>query len=187
MNLTDAPLFAPLSMQDASPTSRTLLEQAHRYFGFVPNLLATMAHSPSALRVYFNADLCFKHGTLTPGEQQIVLLAASKENDCRYCTASHGALAQFFANVPGDAILAIENGSPLSDPKLNALVNVTKQLVSRRGYVPRETINAFLEAGYSKDQLLEVLVGVGLKTISNYFDHVAAIEIDPEFLMRESN
>ena len=71
MNLTDAPLFAPLSMQDASPTSRTLLEQAHRYFGFVPNLLATMAHSPSALRVYFNADLGFKHGTLTPGEQRL--------------------------------------------------------------------------------------------------------------------
>jgi alkylhydroperoxidase family enzyme len=89
--------------------------------------------------------------------------------------------------VPGDAILAIESGSPLSDPKLNALVNVTKQLVSQRGYVPRETINAFIEAGYSKDQLLEVLVGVGLKTISNYFDHVAAVEVDLEFLRSESN
>lgn len=182
MNTTDAPLFTPLSMQNAPLASRTMLEQAHRYFGFVPNLLATMAHSPSALRVYFNADLGFQNGTLTPGEQQIVLLAASKENDCRYCTASHSALARFFANVPGDAIIAIECDRPLTDPKLNALVNVTRQFVSQRGYASRKTIDEFIAAGYSKDQLLEVLVGVGLKTISNYFDHVSAVEVDSEFL-----
>jgi alkylhydroperoxidase family enzyme len=86
MNTTEAPLFTPLLMHDAPLASRTLLEQAHRYFGFVPNLIATMAHSPSALRVYLNAVLGFQRGTLTPGEQQIVLLAASKENACRYCT-----------------------------------------------------------------------------------------------------
>lgn len=182
MNTAEAPLFTPLLMQEAPLASRTLLEQAKRYFGFVPNLLATMAHSPSALRVYLSADLGFQNGTLTPGEQQIVLLAASKENDCNYCSASHSALARFFANVPGDAIIAIESNRPLSDPKLNALVNVTRQLVSQRGYAPRKTIDAFIAAGYSKDQLLEVLVGVGLKTISNYFDHVSAIEVDSEFL-----
>jgi alkylhydroperoxidase family enzyme len=83
--------------------------------------------------------------------------------------------------VPGEVILAIENGQPLSAPRLNALVNVTRQLVSHRGNAPRHTLDAFLAAGYSKDQLLEVLVGIGLKTISNYFDHVSAIEIDPQF------
>ena len=182
MQIIDDPLFTPLLLREAPLASRTLLEQAQRYFGFIPNLLASMAHSPSALKVYLNADLGFQHGTLTPGEQQIVLLTASKENDCRYCSTSHSALARFFANVPGDAIIAIESGSPLCNPRLNALVDLTRQLVSQRGYAPRETINAFLEAGYSKDQLLEVLVGVGLKTISNYFDHVSAIEIDAEFL-----
>ena len=182
MNTTEVPLFTPLLMRDAPLASRTLLEQAHRYFGFVPNLIATMAHSPSALRAYLNADLGFKHGTLTPGEQQIVLLAASKENGCRYCTTSHSALARFFTNVPGDAIAAIENDRPLSDPKLNALVDLTRQLVSQRGNAPRTTIDAFVAAGYSKDQLLEVFVGVGLKTISNYFDHVSEVEIDSEFL-----
>jgi AhpD family alkylhydroperoxidase len=158
-----------------------LLEQAQRYFGFVPNLLATLAHSPSALKVYLNAYLGFQYGTLTPAEQQIVLLTASKENECGYCTSSHSALARFFANVPVDAIIAIECGSPLSDTRLNALVNLTRQLVGQRGHVPRKTVDTFIEAGYSKDQLLEVLVGVGLKTISNYFDHVSEIEIDSEF------
>lgn len=107
-----------------------------------------------------------------------MLLAASKENNCRYSTASHSALARFFANVPNDAIVTIESDQHFSDHKLNALVNVTRQLVSQRGYAPRKTIDEFIAAGYSKDQLLEVLVGFGLKTISNYFGHVSAIEID---------
>ena len=157
--------------------------QLHEHdFGFGPNLLATMAQSPSATRVYLNADLGFQRGTLTPGEQQIVLLAARKENDCRYCTTSHSVLARFFANVPGDAIVAIESDRPLSDPEFNVLVNITRHLVSQSGYAPRKTIDEFIAAGYSKDQLLEVLVGVGLKTISNYFDHVSAVKIDSEFL-----
>ena len=179
--MIDDQLFTPLSMQDAPLASRTLLEQAQRYFGFVPNLLAALAHSPSALRVYLSADLGFQHGTLTPAEQQIVLLTASKENDCRYCTSAHSALARFFVNVPSDAIAAIEYDQPLSDPKFNALVGLTRQLVVQRGHVSRNTIDRFIAAGYSKDQLLEVLVGVGLKTISNYFDHVSPIEVDSQF------
>ena len=174
-------LFPPLSIQHAPRESKPMLEQAQRYFGFVPNLLASLAHSPAALSVYFTANIGFEHGTLTPAEQQIVLLTASKENNCAYCSTSHSALARFFANVPGQAVLAIESGHPLSDPKLNALVVLTRQLVSLRGVVPRETIDQFLAAGYTKDQLLEVLIGVGLKTISNYFDHIAEIEIDAGF------
>lgn len=179
--MPDEVLFAPLSIQHAPSASRTTLEQAQRYFGFVPNLLAALAHSPSALRVYLNASLGFDHGTLTAAERQIVLLTASKENNCAYCSTSHSALAKFFTNIPGEAIYAIESGDILPDPKLNALVSLTRQLVSLRGYAPRETIQLFLDAGYSKDQLLEVLIGVGLKTISNYFDHISALEIDDEF------
>lgn len=65
--------------------------------------------------------------------------------------------------------------------KLNALVSLTRELVARRGYVSRETIQFFFDAGYKKEQLLEVLIAIGIKTISNYFDHIAALEIDDEF------
>jgi AhpD family alkylhydroperoxidase len=147
----------------------------------VPNLIACLARSPAALRVYLNANLGFERGTLTPAEQQIVLLTASTENNCSYCSTSHSAVARFFANVPGQAVLAIESGRPLSDPKLNALDVLTRQLVSLRGFAPRETIDLFLAAGYTKDQLLELLIGEGLKTISNYFDHISAVEVDGEF------
>src|ERR1700748_377430 len=179
--MSEDQLFSPLSIQHAPRESRPMLEQAQRHFGFVPNLLPSLAHSPAALSVYFTANIGFQHGTLSPAEQQIVLLTASKENNCAYCSTSHSALARFFANVPGQAVLAIASGRQLSDPKLNALVVLTRQLVSLRGFASRETIDSFLAAGYTKDQLLEVLVGVGLKTISNYFDHLSAVELDDEF------
>ncbi len=181
MDLIDEPLFTPLLPRDTSRESRVLLEQVKRELGFVPNLLACLAHSPTALNAYVAADAAFQRGTLTAAEQQIVLLAASSENDCPYCTSAHSALAKFFLNVPGDVIVAVQANRPLPDPKLDALVNLTRQVVSRRGHVRSQTIATFLNAGYSKGQLLEVLVGVGLKTISNYFDHISAIEIDAEF------
>jgi hypothetical protein len=138
-----------------------------------------MAHSPVALSVYFYANLGFEFGTLTPAERQIVLLTASKENNC--CSISHSALARFFTNIPGDALIAIESGGNPEDPKLNALVSLIRELVSRRGYVGRETIRFFFDAGYKKEQLLEVLIGIGIKTISTYFDHIVASEMDDEF------
>ena len=174
-------LFAPLLTQQAPAKSREILEQARRHFGFVPNLLASMAHSPVALGVYFHATVGFEFGTLTLAERQIVLLTASKENKCAYCSASHSALARFFANVPGNALLAIEFGQNPPDPKLNALVLLTRELVAQRGCVSRELIQAFFDAGYNKDQLLEVLIGIGLMTISSYFDRMSAQEIDDEF------
>ena len=179
--MTDEVIFTPLRLQEAPPQSREILENARRHFGFVPNLLASMAHSPVALGVYFYANLGFEFGTLTPAERQVVLLTASKENNCSYCSVSHSALARFFTNVPGDALIAIESGGNPEDPKLNALVSLTRELVSRRGYVSREMIRFFFDAGYKKEQLLEVLIGIGIKTISNYFDHIVAPEIDDEF------
>jgi AhpD family alkylhydroperoxidase len=179
--MTDEVIFTPLLPHEAPPRSREILENARRYFGFVPNLLASMASSPVALGVYFNANLGFEFGTLTPAERQIVLLTASKENNCGYCSISHSALARFFANVPVDALIAIESGGYPQDPKLNALVSMTRELVAQRGHISREMMQLFFNAGYNKEQLLEVLIGIGIKTISNYFDHIATLEMDDEF------
>jgi alkylhydroperoxidase family enzyme len=76
----------------------------------------------------------------------------------------------------------LSHPQPVADAKCNALVELTTQLVAARGHAPGPTIDRFITAGYSKDQLLEVLIGVGLKTISNYFDHVSPpVEVDDQF------
>ncbi len=80
-----------------------------------------------------------------------------------------------------EVVSAVRANRPLTDPKLNALVVLTREIVSQRGHVGAQTIESFLAAGYRKDQILEVLMGVALKTMSNYLDHISPTELDPAF------
>jgi len=122
----------------------------------------------------------FEEGSLSPVERSIVLLAASVENNCLYCIAAHSTVLKAF-HVPSEVVSAVRSNRPLPDPKLNALVVLTKEVVSKRGYVGMQAIENFLGAGYRKDQILEVLIGVALKTISNYLDHISPTELDQAF------
>jgi len=114
-------------------------------------------------------------------ERQIVLLAASVENSCNYCRAAHSTVLKAFLHVPAEVVSAVRSNVPVSDPKLNSLVALTKEIVSERGHVRAQVLQNFLAAGYRKDQVLEVLVGIALKTMSNYLDHISPTELDQAF------
>jgi AhpD family alkylhydroperoxidase len=109
------------------------------------------------------------------------LLAASVENSCRYCTAAHSTVLKAFMHVPAEVVSAVRSNQPLPDPKLNSLVVLTREIVSERGHVGAQTIENFLAAGCRKGQILEVLIGVALKTMSNYLDHISPAELDQAF------
>jgi alkylhydroperoxidase family enzyme len=78
-------------------------------------------------------------------------------------------------------VAAIRNSTPVPDAKLNALVNLVRELVRERGYGKDETIRKFLAAGYKKEQVMELLLGIALKTISNYLDHISPAPVDQAF------
>ena len=86
-----------------------------------------------------------------------------------------------FLHVPADVVSAVRSNLPVSDPKLEALIALTKEIVSQRGHVRAHVMENFLAAGYRKDQVLEVLIGVALKTMSNYSDHISPTELDQAF------
>jgi uncharacterized peroxidase-related enzyme len=178
---TQTNLFAPVGVDNAPEKSRPLLEKIQRSFKFIPNLFGSLANSPVMLEGYLGLESVFDRGSLSAAERSIVMLAASVENSCRYCTAAHSTVLKAFLHVPAEVVAAIRSNAPLADPKLNALVVLTKEMVSARGYVGEQTIANFLAAGYRKDQILEVLIGVALKTISNYTDHISPSELDPAF------
>lgn len=100
------------------------------------------------------------------------MLAASVENKCGYCTAAHSTIAKGFLHATPEIVWAIRNRTPIGDKKTNALVNLRREIVRERGFVKQEAIEAFLGAGYRKEQVMELLLGVALKTISNYLDHI---------------
>jgi len=174
-------LFAPLDLETAPEKSRPFLEKIKKAFKFIPNLFGTFANSPVLLEGYLGLESVFDKGTLSATERQLVLLAASVENECKYCTAAHSTILKSFMHVPAEVVSAVRARMPLPGSKANALVALTKQIVANRGRVSAQAIENFLAAGYRKDQVLEVLVGVALKTMSNYADHISPVELDHAF------
>jgi uncharacterized peroxidase-related enzyme len=182
-NMTTATetLFAPLTIATAPDTSKPYLEKIKKANGFVPNLMAIFANNPTVLEGYLALDGAFEKGSFAPRERQLILLAASVENNCNYCTAAHSTILKGALHIPAEVVSAVRNGTSLPDAKLNALVTLVKELVRERGYAKEGTIQNFIAAGYRKEQVMELLLGISLKTISNYLDHISPAPIDQAF------
>ena len=179
---SSATLIFPSLQGDQIPAgSRPFLEKVKKGFGFVPNLFAAFSNSPMLLEGYLGLDAAYSKATLSPAERQLVLLTASVVNECAYCTAAHSTIAKGMFKVPAAVVAAVRAGQPVADAKLNALVNLTREFVLGRGHVAPATIQSFLNAGYRNDQIGEVLIGVALKTLSNYTHHLSPVEIDSAF------
>ena len=174
-------LFIPLRNKSAAEAVLPVLEHVERVFGFVPNLMGTLANAPAAAKGYHALIVEFTKSSFTSQEQQLVLLATSVENKGQYCTLAHSAAAKLLAHLPTETIDAVNKGEPVADVKLNALVTLTRELVRQRGYLDPKFVQSFIAAGYRKEQIMELLVGVAVKTISNYLDHLSPIETDTAF------
>ncbi len=173
--------FPVHTLESAPSGSKQVLEAAARRYGFAPNLIGVMAESPAMVHAYWAIGESFaEHGSLTPAEQQIVLMAVSRVNACRYCMAAHSGAAQA-AGVPEDDVRALREDQSLSDPRFEALRRFTKQVVERRGEPSKESIRAFLDAGFDRRAILDVVVGVAYKTLSNYTNHIAQTPLDSAF------
>lgn len=173
--------FAVHTLESAPAESRPLLEGIRKAFGFVPNLYAVFAESPAALKGALAIAEAFSKSTLSPTEQQLVALAVSEANDCQFCVAVHSTIAKHAAKADPVLVAATRNREPLPDARLDALVNFTRKLVEQRGFLPDADVETFLRAGYTKAQVIEVLLGVGMKTFNNYMDHLAHVPLNQQF------
>ena len=167
---------------DSAPSgSKPLLEGIRKSFGFIPNLFAAFAESPAALQGALAIGDAFSKSSLSPGEQQLVALAVSEANDCRFCVAAHSTIAKNFARVKPEVVAAVRERAPLLDARLDALVTFVRKVVEQRGLVGDADVAALLVAGYTKAQLIEVLMGVGMKTFNNYVDHIGQLPLNDQF------
>jgi uncharacterized peroxidase-related enzyme len=164
----------------APDASKPILEGVRKAYGFLPNMLGTMAEAPALLKGYQTLGKIFQESSLSAAEQQVVILTTSYENACTYCVAAHTVIAAM-SKVPSDVVQAIRAGNPIADPKLEALRQLASEIVTTRGWPRQETLRRFLAAGYTQANVLEVVLGVGLKTLSNYTNHLAATPLDGAF------
>lgn len=172
--------YPVLTRETAPDASVPLLDATQQAFGFIPNLIGVMANTPALLEAYTAVSAAFDKSDLSATERQVVLLTVSHYHACDYCVAAHSAIAGM-QKVPKDVVSAIRNGEPFADEKLQALRNLVIALLNRRGWLEQADRDAFLAAGYKPRHVLDVLVGIAQKTMSNYTNHLAGTPLDEMF------
>ena len=170
---------------DTSTTDQTagVHTRAENAFGFVPNLIREMTdYNPTVASTYLASNAALEEGgVLTPAEQQVVILAISSHNSCHYCTKAHAA-AGSAAGLSDEVIQTINEGGLPSDDRLKTLVQATRRILTTRGWLT-EAHQEELEAnGVDRAQLYEIVTLIGIKTISNYINHIGETEVDDAFL-----
>lgn len=172
--------FKVHTIESASEKSAEILGQVRSKLGFVPNLMGVFAESPEILQAYLALSDLVDQTTLTPLERQIALIGASVTNNCDYCVAAHTAISSM-QKLPADVIQAVREDRPIGDAKLEAFRTFVQTVTDNRGFVSDEEKAAFLAAGYTNQNILEVILVIGMKTLSNYTNHLAETPLDDAF------
>ena len=172
--------FPVHTIESAPEGSRLALTGAKAKFGFVPNLIREMSVSPAVAQVYLGGQQAMAAATLSARDQQVVQLAISVYNECAYCKAAHrmGASA---SGIAAADIAAIERGDRAEDPRVGALVTATWEILDLRGWLKAADLERLRALGVDRAQVYEIVALIGLKTISNWINHIAHTEIDAAF------
>lgn len=169
--------FPVLTDQQLPDSVAPLLEGVKKDFGFIPNLERVLAQAPAALKGYVALWDLISETSLTPLQQQLVCQQINRQHDCHYCLAHHDYLLRQ-AGAEDATCLALLAQKPLPDPSLEALRSFTHELVEARGFVAPDSLDAFLAAGYTTQQVLEVILILSCKVISNYSNHLAETPLE---------
>lgn len=177
--------LAKLDENTADKKVGPLLKNSKEHLGFIPNLYGIMANQPGLLEVYCFGDQHFRQTSgFSAVEQEVIYLIISVVNGCHYCVAAHSSMAEY-QNVPQAVIEAVRQGVSIPDEKLEALSQLTQAMIIQRGWVSEEVTKAFLRAGFTEKHILSVILAVGIKTLSNYTNHMAGTPIDHAFVKHE--
>ena len=158
-----------------SENNQAIFDNLKGKLGFVPNLYATYAYSDTALENYLSFSGA--KTSLSAKEKEVVNLAVSQVNDCVYCLSAHTAIGKM-NGFTDDQILELRAGYSSVNEKFDALAKLAKNITENRGRTDQTVIDNFLNAGYTKANLVDTIVLVGDKTISNYLHSTTQVPVD---------
>ena len=172
--------FNTHTIETAPEAAKPLLQGAKNAYAFVPNLLGNMAEAPALLEGYMTLAGIFDKTSLSETERQIILMTNNRLNGCVYCMAAHTSISQS-AGVPADIIEALRNDTPIANAKFEALRQFAVTVNVSRGYPSDAEVQTLLDAGYTRQTVLEVVLGTALKVLSNYTNHITGTQVDAAF------
>jgi uncharacterized peroxidase-related enzyme len=172
----------PVSDKAATGVAKEIMDTTKAGFGFVPNMYRTMANSAGVLSTYAHGYKEFRqHSGFTPAEQELVFLVISRENGCDYCTAAHSMVAENVSKLDAQSLAAVRENAHIADEKLRSLAAFTQHVFASRGMITQAQAAAFLAAGYEEKQIMEIVLAIAVKTLSNYSNHIFHSELDDVF------
>jgi len=164
----------------APEESRPLLEESLKQNGMIANMHGIMAEAPGLFKGYRALNALFVESSLTAEEITVVWQTINVEQNCQYCVPAHTMVAKRM-KVDQSITDALRDEKPLDDPRLEALRAFTLEMVRTRGNLEEGALETFLDAGFTKRNALEVILGLAQKVISNYTNHIVGTPLDSVF------
>lgn len=161
--------------EEVSPANQAIFDKLKSGLGMVPNLYATLAHSETALGNY----LAFQNAksSIAGKAREVVNLVVSQVNACDYCLAAHTMIGKM-AGFTDEQVLEIRGGTASFDPKLDALARLVRDIAQQRGHADQALVDAFFTAGWTKANLVDAIVVIGDKTVTNYLHATTQVPVD---------
>ena len=172
--------FTIHTIESAPEKSKTQLEEGVKAMGMIPNLHGTLAESPELYKAYTTLHALFMETSFDKDELTVVWQTINVEHTCHYCVPAHSMIANSMQVDPA-ITEALRNETPLPSEKLEALRTATLLLVRNRGHLTQSEMDTFFAAGYAQKQILEIVLGLSQKVISNYVNHLAETPLDAPF------
>ncbi|MBJ7223539.1 MULTISPECIES: carboxymuconolactone decarboxylase family protein [unclassified Brenneria] len=173
-------IFKRHTIDSAPEKSKALLQSSIDNFGWIPNQSAYMAESPSLLAAYQRAHDLFIDSSLTEEEKAVVWITCGVENNCAYTVQAHAFIA-LSKGVDARVVDAVAHAPANLDARLLALHNFTLKVIHCRGRLGKKAMDAVVQAGFSKQNMLDVVLGISQKNMSTILNNIAGTEIDSRF------
>ncbi len=166
----------PVDRDTTTESVRRTFDAIQKQLGVVPNMMRTMAQSPSVLEGYLGFGAALRRGRLPVAMQEQIALAVAEANSCDYCLSAHTALGRG-AGLSEDE-LAASREARAAEPKAAAALQFARAVVDRRGEVHDQDLARVRAAGYSDGEIAEIIAHVALNVLTNYFNRAAQTDID---------
>lgn len=177
MSVSSTPVFPSHTVESAPPAARRTMTSMRDQWGYLPSAAARLATSPRTLDGFLKLNGMFEASSLDPVSREVVVMTIATRNGCHICVAIHTQRLSAMDADP-ELISALRAGLPLTDPRLEALRVFVHRVLDTTGDVGDEALQAFLAHGYTAEQTLDVLLGIGTYTLSTFANRLTAAPLD---------
>jgi len=167
--------FSVPTRTNVNTQNQEIFDNLEKSLGFVPNLYATLAHSPSALGDFLG--FAGRKSSLSNKEKEVINLTVSQSNECSYCLAAHTAISQM-NGFSSEEVIKLRSGASINDAKLDSLAAFVRNTINNNSKPSREAVTTLQEEGYTAEHIVDIALIIGEITVTNYLHGITQIPVD---------